>query len=223
MDVLFRLLVFLFFILSGLNSFSQSQNRNITLGFGKPFFGDALRNENNLSLTIEYENRFAQSFAYSLFVMYARNESYPAFYNNTAKLESFLYKQDPDAVFFLPWSEVSTLAGGIKLHYAFVNNSKWFFSFYLGTGLLNSKSSAFYVSQVDFTGNQITYLDYKQVSGDASAIFLSPGLTLDFMFSKNFFVGFDINILEYRDSKKVNDLPVLPGFFNIGLSLGKKF
>ena len=83
---------FLFFIcLLGIsvNTFSQYEKSKIVIiNFGKPSFEDVTDDSKGLSAGLKYHNRFSRSFAYECFILSARNNSLPSFYENDDKLMS---------------------------------------------------------------------------------------------------------------------------------------
>ena len=109
-----------------------AQNESIYLSLGKPWYPDKVNNLNNFSIGLNYQNRFAQSFAFDTYLEYAQSNDFPSFFKNTNELNNFLNNQTYNNIHFNSlWSKINSVNIGAKLNYLFVNNEKFLFNFNL--------------------------------------------------------------------------------------------
>ncbi len=219
----------LFFYLSTFFAFCQEdiKQKSIFISIGKPWHPDMTSNLKNVSLSLNYQNRFAESFAYELSYTYSQSNSFPKFFNNSQQLNDYLLSQNGfDIVFNSQWSDVFTHSFGLKMHYAFINNKKWFFSFNIAGGYFFTKSSSHEIDDFFYNSQSGEIINYENSidKGKTSDVFYSPGIQLNYTLPKNFIIGLDF--IYYRVNIKdsiYSTFPVIPDYYNIAIIFGKKF
>jgi hypothetical protein len=120
---------------------------------------------------------------------------------------------------------MKTFSFGGKIHYSFVNNSKFFFSIYLGAGLYNSTSKTAQLNVYEAAPNQglIRKFDFTLPRENYTGIFYMPGIHFNYNIYRDYIVGLDFNLHRNVDNETTDSLPVTPSFFGANLTIGKRF
>lgn len=205
---------------------TESKNKFFNLYTGKPWFPDKDYNLHNFSIGMGFQNRFSESFAYEGYYTFSQSNNYPNFFDNKTTLNGYLLSQkDYDIVFNSLWSDVYVHNLGLKIHYAFINNPKWFFSFNLAGGFSFSKSSKHEILNWTYNEEDGQMLAYENtvLKDKLSNFYFSPGVQVSHLIYKEYHLGLDFSFVNVPDTDKTLSAPVLPLYYNASLILGKKF
>jgi hypothetical protein len=222
------ILLFIIFTCNIMNAQEKNKKQFFFIGIGKPWFPDKDHNLKNYTLSINYQNRFAESFALEGFYTYAQSNNYPSFINNPQQLDQFLRAQKRNDILFNSfWSEIYTHSIGAKIHFSFVNNKKFFFSFNFSSGMMFSKSSIHNVLSFEYnqqTGAIINYTNEFLKDTDAQ-IFYGPGLQFQYTLPSNYIIGLEAMGYFARQKEKngIITIPVITNYYNLSILVGKKF
>jgi hypothetical protein len=205
------------------------------ISFGKPLFTDAFITKRNFSLALSYHYRFIRSFAIEPFYLYAQNNSYPNFFGNQAELDRYIRSMTGPNMLYATWDEVYTHSLGARLHFAIINNQRWYFSFNFASGYFSSLSSKHYLSDLlyelhfhpglpepDFV---VTYYRTRQHSRWNNGVFIMPGLLLNYQTRNGFLFGLHLTgyFFNEREPLTLEAKPVFPNHWNASLVFGKSF
>ncbi|MBN2639429.1 MAG: hypothetical protein JXR65_10150 [Bacteroidales bacterium] len=210
-----------------ISSFVLAQNQSIYFSIGKPSFPDVFKNEKNISFGVHYQNRFSESFAYEVDYQYAQSDSYPDFFSDSHELNSYLLSQHSWDIFSNSlWSKIQSHSIGIKLDYLFVNNQEFLFGFNLGLGYLFSSSSLYDVYHWSYyveTGEIISY-ESETENGNMNKFYYSLGIQFQYTFYKKFLIGIRPEyLMPFERSKVYVGVPLIPNYFNLSITFGKRF
>lgn len=210
------------------NTLVQSQeNKNLSVSFGKPFFSESSQDVNNISLGINYQNRFSNSFAIDVFYTYAQVNNLPEFIDNPQRLEEEILNYNANNIFFsTDWSRIRNHSLGSKLHFLFVNNNKWSFSLFGGFGYNFSKSKKHMILSFSYDLETLQTLSFENeiTAENFNSFFGTYGLQTHYSFFKNYLIGLEVSFLSALvNNQTFPDLNKLPDYYNINLLLGYKF
>jgi len=221
-------LIFIMFAFNIINAQEKNKKQILFIGAGSPVFMDKDRALNNYAFSINYQNRFSESFALDGFYSYAQSNNYPGFINNSQQLDQFLRNLKNSEIFERTlWSSIYTHSIGAKIHYSFVNNNKFYFSFSYSGGIIFSKSSIFNLKSIEYnpaTGSILNYTD--EISKDTDTqLFYGPGLSFQYTLPKNYIVGFEATgyFAKQKESGGLITIPVITDYYNLSILFGKKF
>lgn len=220
------LIIILFFFLPLLATSQETKNQSISIGFGKPWHPDIIDSQKNLNFSINYQNKFAEVFAYEIFAQYALISSFPDFFKNENELDKFITNQEVfEAIGNTWWDEIKTFSFGGKIHYSFVNNSRFFFSIYVGAGIYTSNSKTADLHIIDSEPNLglVKDFDFMIPEENYTGVYYMPGIHFNYNIYKDFIIGLDFNLHRNLDNEKTDLLPVIPSFYGANLTIGKKF
>ena len=221
-----RYIIFvIIFLIPLLGTPQESKDHTVSLVYGKPWHPEIINVQENFNFSINYQNRFAVVFAFEIFVQYARINSFPEFSKNEKELNNFIIGQQvTEAIGNTWWDEMNTFSMGSKIHYSFVNNSKFFFSIYLGAGIYNSTSKSAELNSIQRGINgEVVSFEFTIPEDNYTGIFYMPGLHFNYNFYKSYIIGLDFNLHRNLDNDKTYQLPVIPSYYGANLSIGKKF
>lgn len=221
-----NLLIASLFLLPFISSSQETKNQSVSLGFGLPWNPNIVENKRNYNFIINYQNKFAEVFTYEVFAQYSMISSFPGFFENKNELDRFITSQEVFEAFRNTWwDEINTFSFGGKIHYSFVNNSKFFFSIYLGAGIYNSNSTTAELNIYEAAPNQglIKEFDFTLPEENYTGLFYMPGIHFNYNVYKDYIIGLDFNLHRNFDNDKTDQLPVTPSFYGANLSIGKKF
>lgn len=222
------ILLFIIFTFNGIDAQEKIEKQIVYVGIGKPRFTDKEHDLRNYALSVNYQNRFAESFAIEGFYTYAQSDNYPSFINNPQQLDQFLRGQKYyDILFNSLWSDIYTHSIGAKIHFSFVNNKRFFFSFNFSGGIIFSKSSSFILNSFGFdsqTGSIINYTNEFLKDTDTQ-IFYGPGLQFQYTLPKNYIIGIEATGYFSKQKEKggIITIPVISNYYNLSILFGKKF
>lgn len=203
-----------------------AQKESLYFSVGKPWFPDKYNNLKNLSLGINYQNRFASSFGFEFLLEYSASNDFPTFYDDPAALSQFLLNlKHPDIVFVSSWSKITNINLGSRLNYLFVNNKKFLFNFHGGIGYLFSQSSANVINEYSYNPDTNQVLSYKNSTDfeRLNAFYYSLGLQFQYTLFKNYFIGITPYFFNAIDDRIIITKPVYPTNYNLTFNIGKKF
>jgi len=222
------LFITLIFTYNIVDAQEKKEKQVFFIGIGKPWFPDKDYNLRNYTLSINYQNRFSESFALEGFYIYAQSNNYPSFINNPQQLDQFLRSQKRnDILFNLFWSDIYTHSIGAKIHFSFVNNKKFFFSFNFSSGMVFSKSSIHNVVSLEYnqqTGAIINYTNEFLRDTDTQ-IFYGPGLQFQYTLPRNYIIGLEAMgyFARQKEKNRIITIPVITNYYNLSILVGKKF
>jgi len=224
--LLFSLLFLNTFILSAQID-SKINKQLIYVSLGKPIFTTGYSSKTDYCVSLNYQNRFSKSFALEGFYTFANSNNFPSFFDNPVELDTYLRSQiDFDIFSNSLWAKISVHSIGAKIHYAFINNDKWFFSFNLSGGVFFSKSSDHLLESwgTDSEGRILRYTNSIR-KGNISGLFYEPSLQLQRTFRQQYLIGLKLgaHLIRETDNMTVENAPVLPIYYNLSLLLGKHF
>lgn len=216
----------LFFILPFISLSQEIKKESFSVGFGKPWHPDIIDTHRNFNFSINFQNKFTKVFAYEIFAQYTVISSFPDFFENDKKLDNFIKNQEViQAIGNTWWDEMKTFSFGGKIHYSFINNSKFFFSIYVGAGIYNSTSKTALLNILDSEPNQgmIREFYFTLPQENYTGFYYMPGIHFNYNIYKDFIVGIDLNLHRNFDNNKTDWLPVIPSFYGANFTIGKKF
>jgi len=202
----------------------RSAKNSFYISFGMPLFTDAYTTRRNLSLALGYHYRFLRSFAIEPFYLYAQSNNFPDFFADKVKLDQYIRDnismQKPSE-----WTEVYVHSIGARLHFAFINNPRWYFTFNFAMGYFASESAIHFLT----TMRPVEPFDYVAAFHQRRNYgwFSMPGLMLKRNLGNKFSVG--IHLAGYfirwpeNGALTLVDLPVLPNHWNATITFGRAF
>jgi hypothetical protein len=205
------------------------EKKALLISPGKPHFTDAFTSKRNISLSMSYQYRFMKSFSLEPFYLYAQNNSYPSFFNDEEKLDKFIRSMEDPEMFYIyaNWDEIYTHSLGLRFHFSFVHNPRWYFSFNFATGYYLSLSSIHSLSFFEYTfpPYQITNYGTDYYRKWNRGLFIMPGILLNYSTKNRYIFGLHLTGYFFNEKKdwSLEDMPVLPNHWNASLVLGKAF
>ncbi len=207
----------------------QNFEKNALLvSLGKPLFTDAYLKKRNISLSMSYQYRFMKSFSLEPFYLYAQNNSYPSFFSDARKRDNYIRAMKEIDLFYASWDNVYTHSLGIRLHFSFIHNPRWYFSFNFATGFYFSLSSLHSLSFFEYTfpPYQVTNYGTNYYKRWNKGLFIMPGLLLNYSTKKLYFFGLHLTGYFFNDTNEIwlpEDMPVFPNHWNASIVFGKAF
>lgn len=214
--------IFITFILSTIVVFAQeNKERSWFIGLGKPYFPNNFNSsENSISFSLGFKKELSDSFSLETLYTYAKADDLPDFYNNSEVLDQYLL--NGGVLGFTDWCNIQNHFIGAGIHFSFVNNEKWFFSFKLNGGMVYSKSNTFFVSEFSYDPVTAEILWYKseKLHEQLTTFYFEPGFQTHYSIYKDYFIGMDLGMYQEVTNKlRRND----SYNFNGQVILGKKF
>jgi len=175
----------------------------LLISLGKPLFTDAYLRKRNVSLSMSYQYRFMKSFSLEPFYLYAQNNSYPSFFGDEDKLDNYIRAMKEIDPFYASWDNVYTHSLGIRLHFSFIHNPRWYFSFNFATGYFLSMSSQHSLSFFEYTFPPYQVINYgtNYYKRWNRELFIMPGLLLHYSTKKMYLFGLHITGFFFNEKK----------------------
>ncbi len=206
------------------------EKKAVLISLGKPLFTDAFARKRNISLSMSYQYHFMKSFSLEPFYLYAQNNSYPSFFNDEEKLDRFIRSMEDPEMFYVyaMWDEIYTHSLGLRFHFSFVHNPRWYFSFNFATGYFFSLSSTHSLSYIYYNWPSFEITDYGTNYHRRwnKQLFIMPGVMLNYNTKNRYIFGLHLTSYFFKDTKEIwfpEDLPVFPNHWNASLVFGKAF
>jgi hypothetical protein len=204
------------------------EKKAVLFSLGRPLFTDAFTRKRNISFSLNYQYRFLKSFSLEPFYLYAQNNSYPSFFSDEAKLDRYIRSMEEPEYFYASWDEVYTHSLGLRLHFSFIHNPRWYFSFNFATGYYFSLSSLHSLSFFEYTipPYQVTNYGTSYYRRWNKGLFIMPGLLLNYSTKNRYSFGIHLTGYFFNDTKEIwypEDMPVFPNHWNASLVFGKTF
>lgn len=145
-----------------------------------------------------YQSELTKRLAWGAFISYARQNTYPDFFEDKQKLDAFLMSQRYSNINLNShWKKIVYTAAGMKFFYAPVNTENVYVSAYLGGGFTAYYSS--YHSVPEFTIDPDTGQVYSYTSQYTESTilrpFLQPGVFMNFTANQKYIIGMELNFL----------------------------
>ena len=198
------------------------------ISLGKPWYPDMSRNFKNNSISFLYSKNLNHLFSFDIFYSYAQANNYPDFFSNTERLDSYIMALNYWDLMSLTWDEIYDHSMGIKGHFLFVHNNRWFVSANLAGGVFTSWSSAHVLPafRYNYTLDKVIEYETAYFENRLNGYFYMPGVTVKYNLHKSLFIGLDIGSYRFVDKKDVwhiDELPVSSDKYMISFNLGFKF
>lgn len=184
----------------------------------------------NFSFSAHYKTKLFGFLSIEPFYMFARSNNFPRFFDDEQKRHDYIMSTNRNIFPLHKWERVYTHSIGLRLHYNFVDNDRWFFSFNVAGGLLTTESSYFevYASFIYYPPpfRVFSYETSSKMNVRHSGFFYMPGIQLRRYLMNNFFVGVDfyLQYFPWRDDFATRKgMPAMPHNWNFGLILGRSF
>jgi len=203
------------------------KKHEIFLSKGALTFTDKYVNDNKFSLGTHYLNKTFNSFSFEGYLEYAQSNNLPNFVDNKSQLEVFVKSKTKDNIVeSTSWSSIRYLGLGTRVHYTFVNNNKFFFSFFGGIGYHYYNSKLFLIREYFYKKDTGQIIDFESelISEKDSSFFTTLGLRFTYAIQKKYTVG----ILANYHATLVNDanfsnILLLTNNYNLAFTIGKQF
>lgn len=205
----------------------SQKKHEIFFSKGELTFTDKDINANKFSLGTHYLNKTYKSFGFEGYLEYAQSNNLPNFLDKKDQLEAFVKsKTKANIVESTLWSSIRYLGLGTRVHYTFINNNNFFFSFFGGVGYHYSEAKVFFLNRFTYNQNtgQVIDFDSELLREKDSSFFTSVGLRFTYAIQKKYTVG----ILANYHAVLVNDanfsnILLLTNNYNLAFTIGKQF
>jgi hypothetical protein len=232
MKLLLTLLLGGFTLLAAAQDEPQNQetrefDRNVLyISMGKPLFTDVglIGLKRNFSFSLNYQYRFLRSLAIEPFYLYAQNNSFPDFFDDKVRLDRYI-RDNIRMSKFSEWKDIYLHSFGARLHFAFINNPRWYFTFNFAMGYYVSESASHFLTSVvqGYPFNYVAAFHQRRNSG----LFSMPGLMLKRNLGNMFSVGIHLTGYFFRwpenGTLSPANMPVLPEHWNASITFGRAF
>ncbi|HSV77127.1 MAG TPA: hypothetical protein VLH37_08885 [Bacteroidales bacterium] len=205
-------------------STTKPERSHFSISAGIPTFVDAFSWKRTFSLSLGFQYRFLRSFAIEPFYLYAQNNDFPDFFDDKVKLD--LYIRDNIRMNkFSEWKEIFLHSFGARLHFAFINNPRWYFTFNFAMGYYVSESASHFLTSMrpSYPFDYIAAFHQRRNSG----WFSMPGLMLKRNLGNRFSLGIHLTGYFFRwpenGALSPADMPVLPEHWNASITFGRAF
>ncbi|HAJ99916.1 MAG TPA: hypothetical protein DCM62_07815 [Bacteroidales bacterium] len=194
-----------------------------SISAGIPTFVDAYSWKRTFSLSLGFQYRFLRSLAIEPFYLYAQNNSFPDFFNDMVKLDRYI--RDNLSMSKRPqWEEIYLHSFGARLHFAFINNPQWYFTFNFAMGYFESESATHSLTSVvhAYPFNYVATFHQRRNYG----WFTMPGLMLKRNLGNRFSLGIHLTGYFFIDTRDIwfpKDKPVFPNHWNTSITFGRAF
>ena len=140
---------------------SETRVHSLFLSMGKPLFTSKTTPQKNFfSFSAHYQYRISSSFAIVPFYLYSQSDGFPDFFNDKQKLDALIRQKRPYlAMDIVDYQNIFTHSVGLRLHFAFIDNRRWYLTFNLAGGYFISESSMHSLPTV--------MLNWDLITGDA--------------------------------------------------------
>ena len=214
---------------------SETREHALFLSVGKPLFtGKTTPQKNFFSFSAHYQYRISSSFAIEPFYLYSQSDCFPDYFNDKQKLDALIrQRRSYLAMDIVDYQNIFTHSVGLRLHFAFIDNRRWYLTFNLAGGYFISESSMHSLPTVMFNWDLITgdawIIDYiaEYIQGVRhDGFFTMPGVQLQYIFGNGYFVGLDIYKYAFWPTKPAWDhryMPVAPDMWNAAITFGIRF
>ena len=214
---------------------SETREHALFLSVGKPLFtGKTTPQKNFFSFSAHYQYRISSSFAIEPFYLYSQSDGFPDFFNDKQKLDALIRQKRPYlAMDIVDYQNIFTHSVGLRLHFAFIDNRRWYLTFNLAGGYFISESSIHDIKssrfEMDIITGDVWIIDYttEHIQGVRhDGFFTMPGVQVQYIFGNGYFVGLDIYMYAFLHNKQAWDfrkLPLFPDKNNAAIVFGRRF
>ncbi len=223
-----RLILTMLVLFLATNSFSQentAEKSMVYLGVGYPSHGDMTIRKNSFLASFGYRYEFAKNFAAEVFILHSSANSKLSFFNDKEAVIEYVNTENI-GLGFLDWSQISTFATGVKLHWFLLNKTKHKLSFNFGGGYYIASSSiqSFQETVIDVETEMVIDVVQREGSNKRQKPFIIPGFTYNFQVYKTFGVGLEATaFFEQGSEGLITDVPVLSDFYALSFIITQKF
>jgi hypothetical protein len=222
--------VFLILVLCLINvtAYSQFQkDRYAFIGVGAPLVVGMFFEDRQINLEAGVVYKLFPALAIEGRYTYTQGNQIPNYHRDYDKMFEFLSKNE--SKWFAGLNSMYLHSIGPKIHYTFVSNPKWLFSFSMASGISFANSSRFSLKSFKYSYNsgtgESTLVEYEGdfINEKETGIFFSPELNLHRQLSEKYIFKFSTGVFKQRETGDIATLPWDPYYFHFNFGLGIRF